>query len=37
MSRSKRIASAAGASVGAPYLPDDERARIPQVLAALGL
>ncbi len=32
-----QIASAAGASVGAPYLPDDERARIPQVLAALGL
>lgn len=32
-----QAASAAAASVGAPYLPEDELARIPQVLAALGL
>jgi len=29
--------SAAAASAGAPYLPEDELVRIPQVLAALGL
>lgn len=32
-----QIASAAAAATGAPYLPEDDRVRIPQVLAALGL
>lgn len=32
-----QAASAAAASVGVPYLPEDELVRIPQVLAALGL
>jgi aryl-alcohol dehydrogenase-like predicted oxidoreductase len=32
-----QIASAAAAATGAPYLPEEDRARIPQVLAALGL
>jgi aryl-alcohol dehydrogenase-like predicted oxidoreductase len=32
-----QIASAAAASTGAPYLPEEDRVRIPQVLAALGL
>lgn len=32
-----QAASAAAASVGVPYLPEDELSRVPQVLAAMGL